>query len=124
MKITLNWLTLVSFLLNLVLSGLGIYQYLDSVRKEDNNKIMIRSWQNSIEGINNGLLQISQNPKYFSSVEDMSQAVGVASQSTRALNEAISQQRFYTDEEVKIQKEKSLEETRQWMEEIRKQSQK
>lgn len=119
MKITLSWLTIISFCLNLILGGLGIYQFLDSKNKEENIKTFVRIWQNSAEGISNGLLQISQNPKLFSSVEDMSQAVGVAAQSARGLNEAMIQQRFYSDEEVKKQKEKSQEEIKQLLKQVR-----
>ncbi len=119
MRLTLSWLTIISFSLNLFLSLLGIYQYLDASKKEENTKIMIRSWQNNIEGISNGLLTISQNPNYFTSKEDVVVAVGVSAQSARSLNEAMSQQRFYSDDQVRIQKEKSSEETRKLIESFR-----
>lgn len=119
MKITVSWLTIISFVLNLFLAGLGVFQYFDATKKEESARVMIRSWQNSIEGINNGLLAISQNPNYFTSKEDIAMSVGVAAQSTRALNDAMLQQRFYSDDQVRIQKEKSAEETRKLIESFR-----
>ena len=119
MKLTISWLTIISFVFNLVLGLLSLYQFLDSQKKEENTKAMLRSWQNQTEGITNGLLQISQNPKYFSSVTDMAQSVGVAAQSASSLNKAMSQQRFYSDEEVRLQKEKSDQELKKLMEDLR-----
>lgn len=119
MKITISWLAVISFLINLILGGVSLYQFVDAKNKEENIKIMQRSWQNHIEGINFGLLNIAQNPKNFTSTIDMAQAVGVAAQSANALNQAISQQRFYSDKEVRQQKETSVQEIKKLMEEYK-----
>lgn len=119
MKLTVGWLSIISFVLNICFAGLSFYQYLDSKKQEEKIKTMLRTWQNNVEGIYNGLLSVSQNPKYFSSTIDMAQAVGVAANSARSLNEAIIQERFYTDSEVRVQKEKSQEETKRLLESFR-----
>lgn len=107
MKVTIGWLTIVSFLLNIALSGLSLYQFLDSKKQEDNLKMVVRSWQNQAEGLSTSLTTIAFSPNNFSTKYDMAQAVSVASSYAYSLNQALAQQRFYTDTEVRTQKEES-----------------
>lgn len=83
-----------------------------SRKDKESTKSIIRSWQNQAEGIKNALLGISYSPKEFTRREDIAKSVQGIAQSVIALDKAMTEERFYTDKEVKVKKEKAEEETK------------
>lgn len=51
MQLTIDWLTIISFLLNLLLAGIGLYQFISSKKEEENTKAKVKLWQKSAEGL-------------------------------------------------------------------------
>jgi hypothetical protein len=107
MTLEINWLTIISFTLNLVLSGLGIYQFVTSKKEEENTKSRVRDWQNHAEGVKNALLQISQNPSQYSDKGAVISAVSAVAQSAVTLDKVFVEERFYSDEDVKRKREEA-----------------
>ncbi len=99
--IQITWYELASYLTNIVLAFLSIYQFLASKKEEENTKSKIRMLQNQAEGIKNALLQIGQNSNAFSSKDDIAAAVTAVSQSAVTLDQAMVEERFYSETEIK-----------------------
>ena len=110
MQITIDWLTTISFILNLVLAGLGIYQFVASKKEEENTKSKVKLWQKSAEGLKNGLIGIAVNPNNFTNKTDIAAAVQSLSQVASSFDESFVEERFYSEEEVKEKRETALKE--------------
>lgn len=99
-SISLGLITIISIAIN-------IFQALSSRSEKHNTKLLVRVWQNQAEGIKNALLGIAYNPHNYSNKEDIASAVNAVAQSAVALDKAMTEERFYSDEEVKRKKEET-----------------
>ena len=109
MQITVDWPTIISFVLNLFLAGLGIYQFIASKKEEENTKSKVKLWQKSAEGLKNGLIGIGVNPNNFTNKNDIAAAVQSLSQVASSFDESFVEERFYSEKEVKDKREKAIE---------------
>lgn len=121
MELTITWLGIISFGLNLLLAGIGIYQFVSAKKEEENTKGRIRDWQNQAEGIKNALLSIAQNPDQFTEKKDIASAVLGVAQSAVTLDKVFVEERFYPDEEVKKKREEAEKETKALLEKYKNQ---
>lgn len=109
-QLTIDWLTLFSFLLNLLLAGIGLYQFISSKKEEENTKSKVKLWQKSAEGLKNGLINIAVSPDAFSNKNDIAKAVQSLSQIATSLDDSFVEERFYTEKEVKAKRESTIRE--------------
>ncbi len=100
-------------IIGIMLGLLNIYQLLIGHKERESVKSIIRGWQNQAEGIKNALLGIVYSQQNFSTTEDMKGAIQAISQSAVSLDKAMTEERFYTDKEVKNKKTKSEEEMKE-----------
>jgi|GEM_PF-1824751 len=109
-QITVDWLAIFSFILNLALAGLGIYQFVSSKKEEENTKSKVKLWQKFADGLKNGLIGIAVNPNNFTNKTVIAAAVSSLSQVATSFDESFVEERFYSEKEVKEKREKALEE--------------
>lgn len=108
MTINIDLLTLFSFILNLILAGLGLYQYINSKKEEENTRAKVKLWQKAAEGLKNGLIHIAVNPNNFTNKTDIASAVQALSQTATSLDDSFVEERFYTEKEVKEKREETI----------------
>ena len=124
MDLTVSWLTIISFILNLVLAGLGLYQYIDSKEEEENTKSKVKLWQKAMEGLKNGLLGVAMNPNNYTNKNDVASAVQSLAQVASSLDESFVKERFYSEGKVKAKREKAEEERKELFNRLRQAQQK
>lgn len=99
----------------------GIYQKIIRDSERSTTKTLLGSWQNQAAGIKNALLGIGQNPNNFSDKKDIAAAVTSVAQSAVSLDQAMVENRFYTDKEIKSKREDGERETKEFLANMRKQ---
>lgn len=119
MTITLDWLTLASFTLNLFFAGITIYQIVNTKKEEENTKAKVKLWQKTAEGLKNGLLGIAMNPNNFTNKSDIAAAVQTAAQVATSFDDSFVEERFYTEKEVKAKREATLAEQKKLFDSFR-----
>lgn len=110
MQINIDWITIVSFTLNLVFAGITIYQIVSSKKEEENTKAKVKLWQKSAEGLKNGLLGIAMNPSNYTNKNDIASAVQSLAHVATSFDDSFVEERFYTEKEVKEKRETTMKE--------------
>lgn len=116
MQITLDWITIISFVISLVFAGITIYQIVSSKKEEENTKAKVKLWQKSAEGLKNGLLGVAMNPNNFTNKNDIASAVQSLAQVATSFDDSFVEERFYTEKEVKEKRETTLKEQKKLFE--------
>ncbi len=110
MQITLDWVTIVSFVANLLFAGITIYQIVSSKKEEENTKAKVKLWQKSAEGLKNGILGVAMNANNYTNKNDIASAVQSLAQVATSFDDSFVEERFYTEKEVKEKRETTIRE--------------
>jgi len=116
MQITVDWITIISFVVNLVFAGITIYQIVSSKKEEENTKAKVKLWQKSAEGLKNGLLGIAMNPNNYTNKNDIASAAQSLAQVATTFDDSFIEERFYTESEVKQKREDTIREQKKLFE--------
>ncbi len=116
MQINVDWITIISFVVNLVFAGITIYQIVSSKKEEENTKAKVKLWQKSAEGLKNGLLGIAMNPNNYTNKNDIASAAQSLAQVATTFDDSFIEERFYTESEVKQKREDTIKEQKKLFE--------
>ena len=101
----LNWFSVISFSLNVILGFVAIWQLKDARSEKNRKKDQVKIWMQDANGISSGLQRIVRDnlDKRYSSTQDIANAVWTLEASAFSLRQSLYEERCVTEEEYKKQ---------------------